>query len=124
MKDRYFASAKAVAMTGHGVGQKKNYRLGAVLIQKGQLVSVGVNSYKTHPKRRHRSEFPYLHAEQQAIFRYGMDRCEGLDLYVARIWKNNQYAGSKPCEVCQQLIDVIGIKNTYYIDDEGQFATL
>ena len=63
MKDRYFASAKAVAMTGHGVGQKKNYRLGAVLIQKGQVVSAGINSYKTHPKLRNRSEFPYLHAE-------------------------------------------------------------
>ncbi len=111
-------------MTGRGVGRKNNYRLGAVLIQKGQVVSVGINSYKTHPKLRYRSEFPYLHAEQQAIFRYGMDRCEGLDLYVTRIWKNNQYAVSKPCKVCQQLIDDIGIKNTYYIDDEGQFTTL
>ena len=50
MKNRYFAAAKAVAMTSPGVGKRKSYRLGAILVQKGQIISAGVNSYKTHPK--------------------------------------------------------------------------
>ena len=124
MKNRYFAAAKAVAMTSPGVGKRKSYRLGAVLFQKGQIISVGVNSYKTHPKLKFRSEWPFLHAEQHAIFRWGIDRCEGLDMYVARVWKNNQSAVSKPCKICQQLIKDIGIKNTYYMDNRGQHATL
>ena len=115
MKKKFTTAAYAVAMTGNGVGTKRKlFRLGAVLVHKNIIVSVGMNRYKTHPLMAPRTEWPFLHAEQQAIVRAGVDNCEGLDLYVARVLKNNELALSKPCDVCAKLIKNVGIKNVYY----------
>ena len=123
MKDKFFIAAKAVSMNGSGVGAgRKTYRLGSVLVNKNSIISVGNNSYKTHPLLKDRTEWPFLHAEQHAIIRRGLDNCEGLDLYVVRILKNFNYAISYPCDVCKQLIKEVGIRNVYYIDEKGEFA--
>ena len=115
MKEKFTTAAYAIAMTGNGVGTKRKlFRLGAVLVHKNIIVSVGMNSYKTHPYMAPRTEWPFLHAEQHAIIRAGVDNCEGLDLYVARVLKNNELALSKPCDVCAKLIKNVGIKNVYY----------
>ena len=123
MKDKFFIAAKAVSMNGNGVGAgRKAYRLGSVLVNKNSIISVGNNSYKTHPLLKHRTEWPFLHAEQHAIIKRGLDNCEGLDLYVVRILKNLNYAISYPCTVCKVLIKEVGIRNVYYIDVKGNFA--
>ena len=49
MKDKFFIAAKAVAMNSLGVGPRNTFRLGAVLVEKNSILSVGNNSYKTHP---------------------------------------------------------------------------
>ena len=123
MKDKFFIAAKAVSMNGNGVGAgRKAFRLGSVLVNKNSIVSVGNNSYKTHPLLKYRTEWPFLHAEQHAIIKRGLDNCEGLDLYVVRILKNLSYAISYPCTVCKVLIKEVGIRNVYYIDVKGNFA--
>ena len=114
MKKKFTTAAYAIAMTGNGVGTRGKFRLGAVLVHKNSIVSVGTNSYKTHPLMAPRTEWPFLHAEQRAIVRAGVDNCEGLDLYIARVLKNNNLALSKPCDVCTELIKEVGIKNVYY----------
>ena len=114
MKEKFTTAAHAIAMTGNGVDMKSKFRLGAILVHKNSIVSVGMNSYKTHPLMAARTEWPFLHAEQHAIIRAGVDNCEGLDLYVARVLKNNELALSKPCDVCAKLIKNVGIKNVYY----------
>jgi deoxycytidylate deaminase len=120
MKKKFITAAHAVAMTGNGVGMRSKFRLGAVLVHKNSIVSVGTNSYKTHPLMRKRTEWPFLHAEQHAIIRAGVDNCEGLDLYIARVLKNNTLALSKPCDVCAELIREVGIKRTFYSTDAGE----
>ena len=123
MKYKFFDAAKAVAMTGNGVGGgRRAYRLGAVLVNKNSIVSVGNNSYKTHPMLKYRTKWPFLHAEQQAIVRHGLDNCEGKDLYIVRILKSLEYAMSYPCDVCQKLISDIGINNVYYTNINGIFT--
>ena len=114
MKKRFITAAHAIAMTGTGVGMKSKFRLGAVLVYKNNIIAVGMNSYKTHPLMSKRTEWPFLHAEQHCIIRAGVENCEGLDLYVARVLKNNTLALSKPCSVCSELIKEVGIKNIYY----------
>ena len=121
MKKKFITAAHAVAMTGTGVGMRSKFRLGAVLVNKNSIVSVGTNSYKTHPLMSKRTEWPYLHAEQHAIVRAGVDNCEGLDLYIARVKKDNSLALSKPCNVCAELIRDVGIKNIYYSTDTEEF---
>ena len=122
MKDNFFIAAKAVAMNSPGVGPKNTFRLGAVIVEKNSILSVGNNSYKTHPLMASRTEWPFLHAEQLAIIRRGLDHCDGHDLYVVRILKNLNYAISFPCEVCRKLIFDVGIRNVFYINEDGQYS--
>ena len=122
LKSKFFTAAKAVAMSGNGVGTKGKFRLGAVLVEKNSVISVGHNSYKTHPIMASRTEWPFLHAEQHAIVRNGLDNCDNLDLYVVRVLKNNDMAVSYPCHVCRELISNIGIKNVFYINELGEFS--
>lgn len=123
MKQKFETAAYAVALTGNGVGSKSRFRLGAVLVYKNNIVAVGTNSYKTHPLMAERTAWPFLHAEQHAIIRAGVDNCEGLDLYIARVLKNNTLALSKPCSVCAELIRDVGIKRTFYSTDEKEFVS-
>ena len=122
MKDKFFTAAKAVAMNSPGVGQRNSFRLGAVIVEKNSILSVGNNSYKTHPLMSYRTEWPFLHAEQHAIIRRGLDNCEGHDLYVVRILKNLDYAISYPCKVCRKLISDVGIRNIFYINEAGKYS--
>jgi deoxycytidylate deaminase len=122
MKQKFETAAYAVALTGNGVGSKSRFRLGAVLVYKNSIVAVGTNSYKTHPLMAERTAWPFLHAEQHAIIRAGVDNCEGLDLYIARVLKNNTLALSKPCGVCAELIRDVGIKRTFYSTDAKEFT--
>ena len=122
MKKKFITAAYAVAMTGSGVGGRSKFRLGAILVHKNNIISVGTNSYKTHPLMAARTQWPYLHAEQHAIIRAGVDNCEGLDLYIARVLKNNNLALSKPCNVCNKLIRDVGIKNVYYSTNAKEFV--
>ena len=122
MKDKFFIAARAVAMDSQGVGPRNTFRLGAVLVEKNSILSVGNNSYKTHPIMAYRTKWPFLHAEQLAIIRRGLDNCEGHDLYVVRILKNLDYAISFPCKVCRKLIFDVGIRNLFYINEDGQYS--
>ena len=122
MKEKFTTAAYAIAMTGTGVGTRGNFRLGAVLVHRNTIVSIGMNSYKTHPLMAARTSWPFLHAEQNAIIRAGMDNCEGLDLYIARVLKNNDLAMSKPCKVCIKLIEDVGIRNIYYSTNAKEFV--
>jgi len=123
MKEKFATAAHAIAMSGNGVGMKSKFRLGAVLVHRNSIVSIGMNSYKTHPLMAARTEWPFLHAEQHAIIRAGVDNCEGLDLYIARVLKNNDLALSKPCKVCTELIKDVGIKNIYYSTNAKEFIS-
>ena len=123
MKEKFATAAHAIAMSGNGVGTRGKFRLGAVLVHRNIIVSIGMNSYKTHPLMAERTEWPFLHAEQHAIIRAGVDNCEGLDLYIARVLKNNDLALSKPCKVCIELIKDVGIKNIYYSTNAKEFIS-
>jgi len=121
--NKFEQASKAVAMTASGVGQRCTFRLGSVLVHKNRIVSVGINSYKTHPMLANRTLWPFLHAEQHAIIRYGIDNCEGLVIYVARVLKNNDLALAQPCDVCNTLIKDVGIKQVVYSTDSGKFKS-
>lgn len=122
MKERFTTAAHAIAMSAPGVGVNGKFRLGAVLVHRNSIVSVGMNSYKTHPLMASRTSWPFLHAEQHAIIRAGLNNCEGLDLYIARVRKNNDLAMSKPCSVCIRLIHDVFIKNVYYSTNTKRFV--
>lgn len=110
---RPFNAAYAAAISGSGVGSGK-FRHGAALYDGKILKSVGVNSYKTHPKMLEHSRYPYLHAECEAIFRYGIDNVEEYELYVLRVGKDDHIKLSEPCYNCANLCQDIKLKQVYY----------
>jgi len=118
-------AAYAVALSGQGVGPRYAFRHGAVLFDRsGKILSAKSNSLKTHPKLAKFTDYPYLHAESACIIGHGMDNCDGLSLLVLRVLKNNQVSLSKPCIICQRVIEDAGLKSVYYTDVNGMVKRL
>jgi len=118
-------AAYAVALSGQGVGPRYAFRHGAVLFDRsGKILSAKSNSLKTHPKLAKFTDYPYLHAESACILGHGMDNCEGLSLLVLRVLKNDQISLSKPCVICQRVIEDAGLKSVYYTDVNGMVRRL
>lgn len=107
-------------------------RLGAVLIYKGKVMSVGWNSTKTSPLQRQLNRYRgydvdaseahnTLHAEVACL-----TKARDLDIdwgrasiFVYRIKKDESAGLARPCKGCQALIKSMGIKNIYYTTDDG-----
>lgn len=119
---RILELATHVAKSGPGVGKHNNFRLGAALVdKKGRVVNTKTNLYRTHPLLAQFTDWPCLHAESHCVIANGIDNCYGLDLYVCRVLRNGSYGSSKPCSVCQQVMEMAGIRNVWYttgIDDQ------
>lgn len=94
-------------------------RVGACVMKKNKVLSVGCNSYKTHPASG--SYCKYHHAEFDALI--GLTRSDtlGATIFVARLRKDNKLAISKPCKSCQEMIDAMGIKKVVYVNREGKW---
>ncbi|RMH18706.1 MAG: hypothetical protein D6698_06650, partial [Gammaproteobacteria bacterium] len=62
----------------------------------------------------------YLHAEIAAIskaiayFRGNKDRLSDCEIYVARTYKNGNFANSKPCSGCMRAIKDYGFKRVHW----------
>lgn len=107
-------------------------RLGAVLIYKGKVMSVGWNSTKTSPLQRQLNRYRgydvdaseahnTLHAEVACL-----TKARDLDIdwgrasiFVYRIKKDESAGLARPCKGCQALIKSMGIKNVYYSTENG-----
>ena len=107
-------------------------RLGAVLIYKGKVMSVGWNSNKTSPLQKSLNrlrDIPVdcgeahhtLHAEVACL-----TKAKDLDidwgrasLFICRIKKDGSRGLSRPCQGCQALIRSLGIKNVYYTTNDN-----
>lgn len=96
---------------------KKRFEITAIIYDKrGKILSIGKNSYvKTHPLQKHHAkrvgmpEKHVLHAEIHAIA-----KCNKLErahkIVVMRFDSEGNPKLAKPCKVCQDAIDVAGIK--------------
>lgn len=110
---KYLKSASDVALNSeHGI-----YKMGAILVNNGNIVAIGWNKNKSHPKAKNYTRT--IHAELDALIgsRYG--EIFDTDMYVARITKGGALATSKPCKDCMVLIKEAGISSVTFIDDQG-----
>jgi len=92
--------------------------LGAVIFRGKRILATGWNQNKTHNYASQYMEYPYLHAEVDAILsaRYRVD-LEGTSIFVVRLLKNGRLAMAKPCPHCQQACNDVGIKRAYWTTD-------
>lgn len=114
---------RAAIKTAKETDGLRNFKLGAVLFDKGVIINAKGNTRKTHPGLRYYTNWPILHAESRCILSHGLDNCNGLELLVVRINKAGLLTMAKPCPVCQELVSDVKIKRVWYSDWEGRIVS-
>ena len=87
------------------------YRVGSALLRKSQLVSVGWNTTKTHPKNPSPNS---QHAEFSCLHGVRRQDMSSLQLFVVRLDSGDQFAMSKPCTDCQEFLRAAGLRRVVY----------
>ena len=112
---KWIEIAKHVAST---IDREKQHV--SLIVRKNQLIAVGANNWKTHPKAMEMGYmYPFLHSELDAYrkIKTPMDR---LTLYNFRFSKTGKLGMSRPCKFCMpwcaQIFDKI-----VYSTHEGNF---
>lgn len=108
--DKFSNLAIALAETS----EHSQYKVGSVLVSNKSIISVGVNTLKSHPYQKIYNKYRnfnveinhFLHAETDAILKYRRMRIElpKLKIYIARIRKDGTIVPGFPCPACYQLI--------------------
>lgn len=97
------------------LSQHHNFRLGAVVVKSGRVLSQGVNvkgrTQYTPPRRES------IHAEVNAL--RGLSDCEGTTVYVARLDAFDRLALAKPCEHCVEHMLENGVKRVVFSISEN-----
>jgi len=97
-KTRFLKVARKKAKEGDYI-----YRLGAVVVRGGKILSIASNTRKGHAE---------VNAIKQA------SKTEGADIYVTRHTPTGM-AMSKPCNNCMEVIKAAGIRRIYYTSRDG-----
>ena len=117
MKTKFFDLAQKVSKKS----EHKQFRMGCVIVYKNKVVSLGINSYKTHTKAT--TPYKTLHAELDAIISADRKELKNCDLYIYRELSDGTLAIAKPCNYCQVAIFKAGIRQVFYTDN-GQYKEM
>ena len=125
---KFFDVAKAVSKTS----SYNAYKIGAVIVNKKEIISVGCNVKKTHPMQKKLNPLRYsnwddvspklhhfLHAEMSAIIHSDNKDLSKMSIYVYRETKEGKMANSRPCNACMQALREKGIKRIFYTTPYG-----
>ncbi len=96
-------------------------RLGALILNKGKIVSTGHNSHRKHGRLTRLYGFKGgCHAETAAMLRANA----GDTIVVVRLLKDGNLTCSKPCERCMAMAKDFGIKKIIFSDWNGALQEL
>lgn len=116
---------------------KRKAKIGAVITNKSEIISVGVNKLKSHPLQKRLNKLYFssrfgglydgdkiihrfnIHAELNAILNAGDKNLSGCSIYIFRKDGNGKLGMSRPCKACMALIKKCGIKKVYYTTRDG-----
>lgn len=122
---RFFDVAKAIARTS----KHERFAVGATLVSGGQVISVGVNTNKSHPVQKKYNKYRNidkpmhhnLHAEIAAILEalHKLDDLKNVKVYVYRETKDGKVAMARPCPACMACLTDNGVRDIYYTTDIG-----
>ena len=120
----YFDMAYKLALTS----EYGKFRLGALIVKKNRIVSMGTNAKRSHPLQKKFSSRPDLeawrHAEVHSLSLCRIEDAIDAKIYVGRVLANNEWASSKPCEGCTKALKHFGIKGAYYYDEGFKYLRL
>lgn len=107
-------------------------KIGAVVVCKNKVVSVGWNTTQSHPLQKYYNKYRNvdgreydvelqsngLHAEMMAIRHLNGDLSK-CSIFVYREYKDGSTGLCKPCQACLCALKDVGIKNIYYTTENG-----
>lgn len=119
-----FDAAKAASLHSNSI--QKSKQIGAALYSGNRLLSIGYNLFfKTHPqykiKKKGETVHKNTHAEWMALLKRQYYEDTNLILYVYRESAKGNPACSRPCEVCESMLQLAGVSRVRFIDEEGNF---
>lgn len=122
---RYFNKARQVA----SISDYPKIHVGCIAIYQGQVIALGCNSNKTHPRQKYYNKYreesddmlPKLHAEINCINQLKSRNVDfsKVKLYVYRIGNDRDFRIARPCPSCMAAIKDLGIKEIYYTTNDG-----
>lgn len=110
---KWLSHALAYAQTA----PHSQWRVGAVIVRGGSVLSMGVNRYRNHPSKVTSLEGVSYHAEEVAIRRAG--DVDGSTIYVARITRSGHIGMAMPCARCQESLHEHGIHTAIWTTPNG-----
>lgn len=122
---KYFKKARQAA----SISDYYKAHLGCVAVYQGQVIGIGYNCNKTHPKQQYYNRYRIksdsmpakLHAEiscLNSINNLNINFSK-VKLYIYRIRKSQPFGMSRPCPSCMAAIKDLGIRNIYYTTNDG-----
>jgi len=131
--NKYLDLAQTCALQ-HEYDQGVDYRLCAVLVKGGKVISIGYNRSTTGSQVEYFTDMARgcgrdyslsTHAEMDCVFRLkGKVNLKRAKIYVVRVLRNGEFAMSKPCIICQHVLYNYGIKRAFYTIDNDNFGVL
>jgi deoxycytidylate deaminase len=126
--NRCFEKAKNAAL----LSDYGKFHVGCIAVYENQIIGVGCNSNKTHPKQKYYNKYrhlsfdrcepmPKIHAEMMclnSISKLDVDFSK-VTLFVYRQLKMTPYGMARPCQACMNAIKDLGIKNIFYTSNDG-----
>jgi hypothetical protein len=104
------------------------------ILQRNRIISIGLNSLKTHPlnlkynyinKNKEKiSDIVGTHSELNAVIKLGEEDCSKLTLINTRINRNNLLDYSAPCHGCSDMIKQLNFQNVFYSTNNGDFKKM
>lgn len=113
-------------------------KLAAAIVYRNRIISVGMNSMKSHPlqaKYAKNKEAIYLHAEIAAIKNslreLNVDDLSKCDIYISRVKKEKPFSNkyvwglAAPCSGCRRAIAEFGLRKVVYTTNEtGKYEVM
>lgn len=125
---RYLYKAKRIA----DISDFEKQNIGCVAVYKGDIISVGYNSNRTHPMQKYYNKYreikykqdemlPKLHAEINCLNSIKMLDIDfsRVKLYIYRKRRDQEYGLARPCPSCMRAIMDLGILDIYYTTNYG-----
>lgn len=128
MSFKFLEMARKFALE-HEYDPNFEYRLCAIIVRGGKILSVGYNKRLTNSFTEHFKASEHVcstHAECDAILkvRSKIDLTDAK-IYVARVlYRGNEFGLAKPCEMCEKAIQRYGFKRAIYSISDKEYGTL
>jgi hypothetical protein len=127
-------SAEASLALAEGRGLWHRCRHFSFVFRGGRLLSVGLNSSKSHPRNllyaymgRDGSDISHIigtHSEMNAVLRTDSDECRGATMVNLRINRRGDFDYSRPCSGCCDMLRSLGFVEAFYTHSDGRFVSM